>query len=241
MSNLRSAATELNSKTINIFKYGWGYAGKTMAMFMFNLIDLNNPVIDWKNIKPKPFKVETKENLLTDATYGNKATWQEVNVRDQVLVISSVCTTTNTMVVAGTGPLSYKRGQWFWNVQRQESYQLSADVSTAVVGATTIVLALNTVGAMVVNDNLRMSGYSKPYGLAEGNVFDADQVQTLENYFTGANIALRLDQNEMNTNYIFKENVKEYLRQKTLEASRKLLLNIWRSMYTGQKGITTVG
>ena len=237
--NLRQAATELNNKTINLFKYGRGYAGKTMALFMFNIIDLNAEVIDWKNIKPKPFRLEAKENMLSDSTYGNKVTWQEVNVKDQVIGVAIIAALNVTVNVIG--PVSYKRGQWFWNVQRQESYQLTADVSTAVVGATTIVLALNTVGAMVVNDNLRMSGYSKPYGLAEGNVFDADQVQTLENYFTGANIALRLDQNEMNTNYIFKENVKEYLRQKTLEASRKLLLNIWRSMYTGQKGITTVG
>lgn len=237
--NLRQAASELNNKTINLYKYGRGYAGKTMALFMFNIIDLNADVIDWKNIKPKPFRLEAKENMLSDATYGNKVTWQEVNVKDQVLGITLVNGTDITCSI--TGPLSFKRGQWFWNVQRQESYQIDTDVANLTPGAGTITLSCVSVGSAAAGDNLRMSGYSKPYGLPEGNVFDADQVQTLENYFTGANVALRLDQNEMNTNYIFKENVKEYLKQKTLEASRKMLVNIWRSMYTGVKGVTTIG
>ena len=244
MSNLRSAATELNSKTINIFKYGWGYAGKTMAMFMFNLIDLNNPVIDWKNIKPKPFKVETKENLLTDATYGNKATWQEVNVRDQVLVISSVCTTTNTMVVAGTGPLSYKRGQWFFNPQRGESYQLNTDLANATVGAVSVTLTFASETAVtnaVATNNLRMSGYSKPYGNNEGNSFTADQVVEMYNVFTGFNMALSLDQNELNQNSIFMGDAKSYIAQKTTEAARKMLVNSRRQYYSGVRGANSIG
>jgi hypothetical protein len=211
-----------------------------MALFMFNIIDLNNDVIDRKNIKPKPFKLEMKENLFTD-NLGNKVTWQEVNVKDQILTISSVCSSTHTIVVTGTGPVTYKRGQWFFNPQKQESYQLNTDVSDATVGAVTISLVVNDELTAVATNNLRMSGYSKPYGLAEGNVFDADQVAQLYNLFTGANMALSLDQNEVNANYIFKADVKEYLKQKTQEASRKMLVNIWRSMYTGIRGTSTIG
>jgi hypothetical protein len=67
--SLRQYATELKDQAINIFKYGYGYGGRSMAMFMYNIIDLNAEVIDWKNIKPKPFKMETKENLMFDSTY----------------------------------------------------------------------------------------------------------------------------------------------------------------------------
>jgi hypothetical protein len=240
MSNLRSIATELNQKTINVFKYGWGYAGKGLALFMYNITDLNADVIDWKNIKPKPFKLEVKANMLSDATYGNKVTWQEVNVKDQVFRVNSTSSTTG-ITIAVVGPISFKRGQWLWNVQKQEGYQLTADVSTATVGATTLVLTVDNNYNAVAKDNLRMSGYSKPYGLAEGNVFNPDQVTELFNIFTGANMALQLDQNEVNTNYIYKNDVKEYLKQKTNEAARRMLAGIWRSMYVGKKGVVTIG
>ena len=239
--NLRSAATELNNKTINVFKYGWGYAGKTMAMFMYNLIDLNADVIDWKNIKPKPFKVEMKENLLTDASLGNKATWQEINVKDQVLVINSVCSTSKTIVVAATGPVNYKRGQWFFNPQKQESYQINTDVSDTTIGATTVTLTCVDIGNAAANANLRIAGYSKPYKNNEGNAFVADQVQEMYNIFTGFNMAINLDQNEMNQNSIFKEDTKAYIAQKTCEASRTMLINSWRQYYTGERGANSIG
>jgi hypothetical protein len=239
--NLRSAATELNNKTINIFKYGRGYAGKTMALFMYNLIDLNADRIDWKNLKPKPFKVEMKENLLTDPSLGNKATWQEVNVKDQVLIITSVCTVTKTLTVDGTGPVNYKRGQWFFNPQKQEAYQLTTDVSDVTIGAVSLSLVAIGVGTAAATDNLRIGGYSKPYKNNEGNAFVADQVQEMYNLFTGFNMAINLDQNEMNQNSIFKEDTKAYIAQKTTEAARTMVINAWRQYYTGERGANSIG
>lgn len=241
MSNLRSLATELNQKTINIVKYWRWYAGKTLALFMFNQLDLNKEVIDWKNIKPKPMKLEIKENLQSDATYWNKVTRQEVNLKDQVLTVASVNGWTNTITANVIGPVAYKRGQHFWNPNRQEDYELTTSVSTATVWATTIALVVTDEKNATAGDSMRMSGFTKPYGLAEWNSFDADQVSELFNMFTGANMAMNFDQNEVNSNYIFKNDIKEYLRQKTQEASRKMMLNVWRSVYTGPKTYTSIG
>lgn len=240
MSNLRSLATELNQKTINIVEYGRGYAGKTMALFMFNILDLNKDYIDPRNIKPKPMKLEIKENMLSDNSNGNKVTWQEVNLKDQVLTIATVDSPTQ-LTLNVVGPLTYKRGQWIWNVNRQTQHQITADAAQSTPGAGTLVVTVDSSTGCVADDSMRMSGYSKPYGLAEGNTFDADQVTELYNLFTGANMALQLDQNEVNSNYIFKADTKEYLRQKTREASRKLILNIWRSVYTGKRSTTSIG
>jgi len=240
MSNLRSLATELNQKTINILKYGRGYAGKSLSLFMFNITDLNQDYIDWKNIKPKPFKSEIKENMLSDSSYGNKVTWQEINLKDQVLTINSVDSGTQ-VTCACSGPLTYKRGQTFWNPNTQTGFQLTADASQATSWAGTIVLTVSSSAWWTAGDSLRMSGYAKPYGLAEGNAFDADQVTEEYNIFTGANMALQLDQNEVNSNYIFQGDAKAYLKQKTLEASRKLIINVWRSTYAGQRTTNTIG
>ena len=80
-----------------------------------------------------------------------------------------------------------------------------------------------------------MSGFSKAYGTTDSNTFNADQLNTLENYFTRANMSIILDQNEVNTLRQFKGNNKTYLVQKVQEASRKMLINMWRSIYTGVK------
>ena len=237
--SLRQYATELKDQAINIFKYGYGYGGRSMAMFMYNIIDLNAEIIDWKNIKPKPFKMETKENLMFDATYGVKVTRQEINVRDQVLTVTAH--SVGSITCSCVGPVAYKRGQWFWNPQRQESYQLDTDVAVTGSGATTITFSVVDIFNVDNWDNLRMSGFSKAYGTTDSNTFNADQLNTLENYFTRANMSIILDQNEVNTLRQFKGNNKTYLVQKVQEASRKMLINMWRSIYTGVKWVNSIG
>lgn len=238
MGDLRKKATELNGKTINLFKYGWGYA-RTLPLFMYDMASLNGD-IDWKNIKPKPFKVNIKDNMFTDAS-GNKATWQEVDVKDQILTVTAVDAWANTITCSCVWPLTYKRWQRFWNTQKTEEYILTADVAQSTPGAGTIVLTVADEKNAVATDNIRMIGYSKPYRNNEGNTFDADQVTELYNIFTNTNMSLNLDINEVNANYIYQNWTKEYLKQKSTEASRKMLLGIWRDVYFGGRGTEIVG
>ena len=205
---------------------------------MYNIIDLNAETIDWKNIKPKPFKMETKENLMFDATFGVKVTRQEINVRDQVLAITIAAP--GSLTCTCVWPIAFKRWQWFWNPQRQESYQLNTDVAVTTVWATTITLLVVNIFNAVAGDNLRMSGFSKAYSTTDSNTFNADQLNTLENYFTRANMSIILDQNEVNTLRQFKWDNKSYLIQKVQEASRKMLINMWRAIYTGVRGVNSI-
>jgi hypothetical protein len=54
-------------------------------------------------------------------------------------------------------------------------------------------------------------------------------------------MSIILDQNEVNTLRQFKGDNKAYLVQKVQEASRKMLINMRRSIYTGVKGVNSIG
>jgi len=236
MVSIHSVATELRDQAINLFRYGYKEVASAAVLF-YDLADLNKGDVDWKNIKPKMTKVKVNMNL--DGWVKWKVTWQEVDLKDQVMEVASV-TDGDTFVLNVVWPISFKRWEKLYNVDDNVQYVITADASTATAGATTLTVDVDSTTGAAAWESIRLLWYSKPYNANEGNSFDADQYSELYNLYQRVNMAIDFDQAEVNTMKIQFNTIWEYLKYKVGEASRRMLRGIMRDFYKASRGTTSI-
>lgn len=225
MSTIYDIVTKINGQGIHLFKYGYMEAPE-LAMLEYDMHDLNNENLDFRNKKLK----RIAEKVSLNET-GESITWYEEDLKEANVTIATINSATSRVLSVSSV------------VVGEMLYNQTTGVTVLVVGVagSTVTLAgAGDAGALATDVLVRMN-FAKKYGADHSFSANRNDLQTKSNYVQYTETLIDSSAIENNKTRLFVNSPEEFLKLQFTDASRKIMKGFAQSFYFGISSKVLVG